>query len=89
MTFSQEWKRMFKKTCISVPSALPMGISSVLIHDYVRRMAKQTESATLHHMVSNHWLQSAEHSQHSAPHLRIVTANPFSYFRHVEITTLR
>jgi len=45
---------MFKKTCISVLSALPMGISSVPIHDYVRRMAKQTESllqANPHHIV--------------------------------------
>ena len=35
----------FTKTCISVVSVLPMGISRVLIHDCVRCVAKQTESA--------------------------------------------
>jgi hypothetical protein len=92
MTFSQEWKRRFKKTCISVLSTLPMGISSDPIHDYVRCMTKQTEcllQANPHLIVFNHSLRSTEHSQQFAPQLRIVTANPFSYFRHVEITTLR
>jgi hypothetical protein len=69
-----------------------MGISRVPIHDDVRRMAKQTESllqANQHHIVFNHSLQSTEHSQQFAPQLCIVTANPFFYFRHVEITTVR
>jgi len=85
-------ERRFKKTRISVLTALPMGISRVPIHDYVRRMAKQTESlllANLRHIVFNQLLQSTEHSQQFAPRLCIVTADPFFYFRHVEITTLR
>jgi hypothetical protein len=85
-------ERRFKKTCISVLSVLPMGISRVPIHDYVRRMAKQNESllqANLHHILFNRSLPSTEHSQQFAPQLCIVTGNPFFYFRHVEITTLR
>jgi hypothetical protein len=69
-----------------------MDISRVPIHDDVRCMAKQAESllqANPHHIVFNHLLQSTEHSQRFAPQLCIVTANPFYYFRHVEITTLR
>jgi hypothetical protein len=85
-------ERRFKETCICVLSALPMSISRVPIHDYISCMAKQTESllqANPHHIVCNHSLQSGEHSQQFAPQLCIVTENPFFYFRHVEITTLR
>jgi hypothetical protein len=83
-------ERRFKQTCISVLSALPMGIARVPIHGYVRCMTKQTKSllqANPHHIVLNHSLPSTEHSQQFAPQLRIVTETPFFYFRHVEITT--